>query len=167
MTYDQWKTDSGYAERTPEEENEGRPHPLRDGLLVKPLEWARYPEEGMPCGMSDFVDVTYRDGTHDDCVAASALSWSKTGHSRDIVGFRIVPSPAWKSEAAEAIKNAYIEGSIALCEAGERRSRELAERNFPYSQANSDAERILYRDGYASLNANERMHVTGPLSPHQ
>lgn len=24
MTYDQWKTDSGYAEKTPEQENEGR-----------------------------------------------------------------------------------------------------------------------------------------------
>jgi hypothetical protein len=24
MTYDQWKTDSGYSEKTPEQENEGR-----------------------------------------------------------------------------------------------------------------------------------------------
>jgi hypothetical protein len=31
MTYDQWKTDSGYAERTPEEENEGRDCPICNG----------------------------------------------------------------------------------------------------------------------------------------
>jgi hypothetical protein len=31
MSYDQWKTDSGYAEKTPEEENEGRDCPICDG----------------------------------------------------------------------------------------------------------------------------------------
>lgn len=31
MTYDQWKTDSGYSEKTPEQENEGRDCPLCGG----------------------------------------------------------------------------------------------------------------------------------------
>ncbi|AZO45915.1 hypothetical protein EJ076_34950 [Mesorhizobium sp. M7D.F.Ca.US.005.01.1.1] len=31
MTYDQWKTDSGYAERSPEQENEGRDCPVCGG----------------------------------------------------------------------------------------------------------------------------------------
>lgn len=28
MTYDQWKTESGYSEKSPEEENEGRDCPI-------------------------------------------------------------------------------------------------------------------------------------------
>jgi hypothetical protein len=31
MTYDQWKTDSGYSERTPEQQNEGRDCPICGG----------------------------------------------------------------------------------------------------------------------------------------
>ncbi|MBZ9894195.1 hypothetical protein LB545_07540 [Mesorhizobium sp. BR1-1-6] len=58
MTYDQWKTDSGYAEKTPEQENEGRDCPVCGGdcaganppvyhcpMKDGPLESSRAPQE--------------------------------------------------------------------------------------------------------------------------
>jgi hypothetical protein len=39
VTYDQWKTESGYAEKTPEQENDGRPEcpycGTTEGLRIK------------------------------------------------------------------------------------------------------------------------------------
>lgn len=132
--------------------------------LIKPLEWTNHEVDGCPVPTSAFVDVRYRDGDFSMCVAAGGLPWSKTGTYCDIVAFRIVPPPNVKSAAADDIKAAYFEGFLAGCDQGENTGKLYAEKNWPFSQAQSDHERALMEASAINADLDEEdAHVIAAI----